>query len=83
MNARVLDDRSPYLNTEGTKRQIAAVTKWLTLREIGGSYDRLGELEMPVFVANGYNNVLVSTENSWVLLRRLVMSFVYLSRRWP
>ena len=78
MNARVLDGRSPYLDAEGTKRQIAAVTKWLTLREIGGSYDRLGELEMPVFVANGYNNVLVSTENSWVLLKKVSNAHLYI-----
>lgn len=67
MNERVLDGRSPYLDAEGTGRQITAVTKWLTPGEAGGSYDRLSELKMPVFVANGDNDVLVPTENSWVL----------------
>ena len=78
MNARVLDGRSPYLDAEGTKRQIAAVTKWPTLRETGGSYDRLSGLKMPVFVANGYNDVLVPTKNSWVLLKKISNAHLYI-----
>ena len=70
MNEQVPDCGSPYLDAEGTGRQITVVTKWLASRETGGSYDRLCEMKVPVFVANGDNDVLVSMENSWVLLKK-------------
>ena len=33
---------------------------------------------MPVFVANGYNNILVPTGNSWVLLRKASNAYLYI-----
>ncbi|XTI91909.1 alpha/beta-hydrolase [Cenococcum geophilum] len=64
----LLDGGSPYLNAEGTGRQIVAVT----------NYYRLGELKMPVFVTNEYNDVLVPTENSWVPLKKISNVHLYI-----
>ncbi len=72
-NAR--KDRSDYVGEEGTKRQIAAVIKWMGPDEgerKNGSYDRLHEIKIPVLVANGSNDVLVPTGNSITLWKRLV-----------
>ncbi|KAK9237499.1 Alpha/Beta hydrolase protein [Lipomyces kononenkoae] len=72
-------DRSDYLGPEGTQNQIAAVLKWLggEFRE-DGSYDRLGELTLPVFIANGSNDVLVPTENSYVMFTKMVNAEAHL-----
>ena len=66
-------DPAPFLTGDAVTRQIGAVT-----RHMGGAhreeatYDRLGELTIPVLIGNGSDDVLVPTENSWVLFRRLV-----------
>ncbi|KAK9364722.1 Alpha/Beta hydrolase protein [Lipomyces kononenkoae] len=72
-------DRSDYLGPEGTQNQIAAVLKWLggEFRE-DGSYDRLGELTLPVFIANGSNDILVPTENSYVMFKQMVNAEAHL-----
>ena len=72
-NAR--KERSDYVSEEGTKRQLAAVMKWMgpdVEERKNGSYDRLHEIRIPVLVANGSNDVLVPTENSITLWRKLV-----------
>ena len=33
---------------------------------------------MPVFVANGYKDVLMPTENSWVLLKKISNAHLYI-----
>jgi pimeloyl-ACP methyl ester carboxylesterase len=48
------------------------------VRETRESHHRLGELKIPVFVANGYNDVLVPTENSWVLLKKISNAHLYI-----
>ncbi len=72
-------NRSDYVGAEGTGAQIAAVMRWND-REYAseGSYDRLHEIKIPVLVANGDNDILVPTVNSWVMFRRLVNSDAHL-----
>ena len=72
-------NRSDYLGAEGTGAQIAAVMRWND-REYAseGSYDRLSEIKIPVLVANGDNDILVPTVNSWVMFRRLSDAHLHL-----
>ncbi|KAK9427083.1 Alpha/Beta hydrolase protein [Lipomyces doorenjongii] len=72
-------NRADYVGPDGTQRQIAAAKKWLggEFRE-DGSYDRLDQIKIPVFVANGSNDLLIPTENSWVLWKRLVNAEAHL-----
>ncbi|KAH0492099.1 hypothetical protein TgHK011_007066 [Trichoderma gracile] len=59
-----------FVNAEGTARQIEAITNWNT-PEKSDTYDRLGELEMPVLVMNGDDDVLVPTSRSWELVKKI------------
>ncbi|KAF2432942.1 alpha/beta-hydrolase [Tothia fuscella] len=71
MNERT-EGRSPYLNMEQSLRQIAAVEAWFTPgTNPDNSYDRLGELKMPVMVVNGDDDIIVPTENSIVMYRKI------------
>jgi pimeloyl-ACP methyl ester carboxylesterase len=64
------DDRSPYLEPEQTARQAGAAGRWFSPGyEAEGSYNRLGELKMPVMVVNGDDDIVVPTENSIVLYK--------------
>lgn len=54
------------LNDEGSKRQMQAAGEWLTHNR-NNSYDRLGELKMPVLVINGDDDYLIPTSRSWEL----------------
>ncbi|KAL5313716.1 hypothetical protein ACEPPN_018137 [Leptodophora sp. 'Broadleaf-Isolate-01'] len=66
------EDRSPYLGPEQTSRQASAAQKWFSAgNEASGSYDRLGELKMPVLVVNGDEDITVPTENSLVLYKKI------------
>jgi pimeloyl-ACP methyl ester carboxylesterase len=78
MNA-ARSNRSDYVSPEGTKAQIDAVVRWAN-RDFAseGSYDRLHELKIPVLVANGDNDVLIPTVNSWVLFKKLVNAEAHL-----
>ncbi|KAH0845985.1 alpha/beta hydrolase fold protein [Fonsecaea pedrosoi] len=65
--------RAPLLDAAGTSRQIAAVQRWFSgeFRD-EGAFDQLDRLAAtPTLVANGSNDLLVPTENSIVLWRRL------------
>lgn len=71
MNERTAD-RTDYVNPEQTARQAAAVGRWFNPEHAdSGSYNRLHEITIPVFVANGDDDILVPTENSIVLYRQL------------
>jgi len=70
INERAVEERSDYVGPEGVQRQLAAAMKWLGGAD-GGSYDRLPEIKIPVFVANGDDDILVPTANSLVLQKRL------------
>lgn len=54
------------LDDEGSQRQLQAAGEWLTYNP-DNSYDRLGELKMPVLVMNGDNDYLIPTSRSWEL----------------
>lgn len=58
------------LDDEKSKRQRDAYAEW---REPvpTNSYDRLGELKMPVLVMNGDNDVLIPTSRSWEMSKRI------------
>ncbi|RFU81040.1 alpha beta hydrolase fold family [Trichoderma arundinaceum] len=72
-------NRSDYVGPEGTKAQVDAVIRWSNRDYASeGSYDRLHEINIPVLVANGDNDILVPTVNSWVLFRRLANADAHL-----
>ncbi|KAF8848421.1 alpha/beta-hydrolase [Acephala macrosclerotiorum] len=74
MNKRT-GDRSLYVNPEQTARQDGAAGRWFNPENEGtGSYNRLHELKMPVFIANGDEDIIVPTENSIVMYRILQKS---------
>ncbi|MCJ1371618.1 hypothetical protein MMC20_002837 [Loxospora ochrophaea] len=54
----------------GAKRQAAAMVHWNTPNP-RNSFDRLGELKMPVLVVNGDNDVLIPTSRSWEMASRI------------
>lgn len=64
------EPRSDYLGPEGTQNQIAAFIKFAT-GESDTTWDRLGELDIPVLIANGSDDVLVPTPNSWLMSRKI------------
>ncbi|KEF62997.1 uncharacterized protein A1O9_00972 [Exophiala aquamarina CBS 119918] len=64
-------DRAPLLGPQGVQNQLAA-------HRDEGSYDRLDWITIPVLVANGSNDLLVTTENSYVLWKRLVNADAHL-----
>lgn len=74
MNERT-EDRSPYVNAEQTARQAGAAGKWFSPgNEESGSYNRLHELKIPVFIVNGDDDIIVPTENSIVMYKILQKS---------
>jgi pimeloyl-ACP methyl ester carboxylesterase len=57
-------DRKPYLSPELAKRQTEAFSKF-TVFDAGNPYERIEELRvMPVFIANGNDDLLCPTQNS-------------------
>ena len=71
-------DRSPMASEESTTRQIGAAQRWFGEDVKGSSYERLAEIQIPVLVANGSDDLLVPTENSWVLYKKLVNADAHL-----
>ncbi len=68
-------NREPLLSGEGVQAQIDAAMKWFgdeNEHRPEGSYDRLDQIKVPTLVANGSNDLLVPTENSYVLWKKLV-----------
>ena len=66
------DVRSELVSVEDTKRQITALKSWSVVGDDpSNSWHRLRELKMPVFVANGDNDVVVPSANSWELMERI------------
>ena len=58
------------LHREGTQHQRNAMAAWNAPNPLN-SFDRLGELKMPVLVINGDNDVLIPTSRSWELSSRI------------
>jgi pimeloyl-ACP methyl ester carboxylesterase len=75
MNER--KERSDYLGPEGTQHQTNTVIAWMTPGNPENSYDRLGELKIPVFVATGDNDIVVPTANSLILWRKIKGSHLH------
>ncbi|KUJ13963.1 alpha/beta-hydrolase [Mollisia scopiformis] len=72
MNERT-EDRSPYVSPEQTARQAGAAAKWFSPgNEESGSYHRLHELKMPIFIVNGDDDIIVTTENSIVMHKQIL-----------
>ncbi|KAK8227086.1 Alpha/Beta hydrolase protein [Phyllosticta capitalensis] len=66
------DGLAEYAGQEAAKRQAVAYARFMDLRRRGeGSFDWLAELTMPVLVANGSNDVLIPTHNSYVIWQNL------------
>ena len=76
-NAR--KDRAPLLGPEGVQNQAAAVQRFFSDEHRDeGTFDRLDQIKVPVLVANGSNDLLVATENSYILWKKLVNAEAHL-----
>ena len=64
------EERSDVLGEIGTERQIAAFQHWMTPNR-SNSFERLHELKMPVFVANGDIDILMPVPNTWELFQKI------------
>ncbi|KAG4426456.1 hypothetical protein IFR04_000338 [Cadophora malorum] len=64
------DDRAPHLSPVLAKRQTEAFSNFSVPRP-DNPYERIQELKMPVFVANGDNDLLIPTPNSFELAQLL------------
>lgn len=62
------EKRSEAVDQAGTERQIAAFMQWMS-GDATNSFERLSELKMPVFVANGDDDALMPVPNTWILFR--------------
>lgn len=73
------EERSLYVPKHKMKAQLKSVTAFLDpSKAADGSYNRLRELKMPVFVANGNNDVLIPTSRSWELFKKLPNAHMHL-----
>ncbi|KPM41839.1 hypothetical protein AK830_g4693 [Neonectria ditissima] len=61
-----------FLDVDGANKQAAAFGRFMNPDETkDGSYNRLGELRMPVLVAGASDDILMPTENSIMLWKKL------------
>ncbi|KAL7933156.1 Alpha/Beta hydrolase protein [Trichoderma chlorosporum] len=73
VNGRKVDGEAPllkFVDPEGTARQLEAVTHWNTPEKID-AYDRLSDLNIPVLVMNGDDDLLVPSSRSWELAKKI------------
>lgn len=65
------EDRAPYESeATGDLQTVTFMEDW-AIENPKNSHDRFGELEMPVLIANGDNDRLCPTPNSWVMLQKI------------
>jgi pimeloyl-ACP methyl ester carboxylesterase len=62
-------EREPPVPQRGIQAQVAAITAWS--QGNGSAYSRLGEIKIPVLVANGSNDIMVPTINSFIMSQRI------------
>ncbi len=62
-------ERDSLLTGKGMQAQLAALAAWG--RGEGAVYPRLGEITQPVLVANGHNDIMAPTVNSFIMSQRL------------
>lgn len=66
-------NRVDYIGPEESKRQAIAFEKFMTPKlSKFGSYDRFHEIKIPVLIANGRNDLLLPSENSYLMWKKLV-----------
>ncbi|KAH0597718.1 hypothetical protein MHUMG1_04089 [Metarhizium humberi] len=70
--AKARSDRSDYVDAENAHRQAVSFVKFMDPKQAAGaSYDRFHELQLPVLIANGCNDLLLPTENSILMWKKL------------
>jgi pimeloyl-ACP methyl ester carboxylesterase len=62
-------EREPPVSAATIKAQVAALVAWS--HGTGSAFPRLGEITQPVLVANGHNDVMVPTINSYIMAQKL------------
>jgi pimeloyl-ACP methyl ester carboxylesterase len=62
-------EREPPVSESTIKAQVAALTAWSQGK--GSAFPRLGEIKQPVLVANGHNDVMVPTINSFTMAQKI------------
>lgn len=61
------DNRAPLVKPESIQAQIKGAVAWGT----ESSFDRLGEIKQPVLIANGDNDIMIPTINSFITSQRI------------
>ncbi|KAM0548124.1 hypothetical protein ACHAPJ_010045 [Fusarium lateritium] len=65
-------DRTNHVDPTNSHRQAIAFAKFMDSKHAkDASYDRLEELSIPVLIANGSEDLLLPTENSYVMWKKL------------
>jgi len=62
-------DREPAVSEATIKAQVTALIAWS--QGNGSAFPRLGEIKQPVLVANGNNDVMVPTINSYTMAQKI------------
>lgn len=66
-------NRVDYVGPEGSKRQAIAYAKFMNPDFAkAASYDRFHEIKIPVLIANGSNDVLLPSSNSYLMWKKVV-----------
>ncbi|KIJ37934.1 hypothetical protein M422DRAFT_259556 [Sphaerobolus stellatus SS14] len=73
--SRRADDRQPVLTAEAAKAQITSYTNWVADETL---WEKLKVLTIPVFIANGNDDLLTPTVNSWVMVRNIKNSYLHI-----
>ncbi|MGR9145540.1 alpha/beta fold hydrolase (plasmid) [Rhizobium leguminosarum] len=64
-------DRDPLVSAQTVAAQIAAIGKYMAYRDVEGYLDYLKDIGQPTLVVQGSNDVIIPTENSYVLQQTL------------
>ncbi|MEF3129622.1 alpha/beta hydrolase [Rhizobium leguminosarum] len=64
-------DRDPLASAQTVAAQIAAIGKYMAYRDVEGYLDYLKDIGQPTLVVQGSNDVIIPTENSYVLQQTL------------
>lgn len=62
-------ERAPAVTSQAVQAQVAAVGAWR--QGVDSAYQELADLHLPVLVANGADDRMVPTLNSWLAFKRL------------
>jgi pimeloyl-ACP methyl ester carboxylesterase len=69
------DDRQPVLSAEAAKAQTASWMNWLADKTL---WEKLKALSIPVFIANGNDDLLTPTVNSYVMMRNIKNAYLHI-----